>query len=281
MIRAVARVVALLCISPLAANADDIVTSDYQSALLTGSYTYLPVGLSNQVNDLLNSSFTGTITGSVVFDETSLAQSRAIGFISSVSYNFQLSGTNGIGSDFGATVPVMLSDGTCQSGSASCIGITIQNNVITGATVGLIDNAYHSSPTRLSIGSTGDFASFDFNNTSLGSCTTILSARSPNGSDEGAPINPCSFTASSSMAGTWIVTSTAAPEIAPGEAGGALTLLFGIVAVTLSRRKPVCELPQQNLDASCAVLGFPVQISPLRHFQRRTVSACFVARSHG
>jgi hypothetical protein len=233
--------VTLVCIcSPLAANADDIVTLDYQSALLTGSYTYLPVGLSNQVNELPSSPFTGTITGSIVFDETSLAQSGANGFVSAVSYNFQLSGTNGIGSDFGITVPVMLFDGTCQSGSASCIGITTQNDVITGATVGLVDNAYHSSPTRLSIGSSGDFASFDFNNTSLGSCTTILSARSPNGSYEGAPINPCSFTASSSMAGTWIVTSTAAPEIAPGEAGGALTLLFGSVAVMLSRGKPVC-----------------------------------------
>src|SRR5580658_4375947 len=91
-----ALMLAGLC-APLAANADDIVTLTYQSAPLTGTYTTIVSGL--PISDPFTSgAFTGTVSGSVVYDQTLFSQD---GYLTApISYNFTLTGSGGVNFGF-------------------------------------------------------------------------------------------------------------------------------------------------------------------------------------
>jgi hypothetical protein len=223
---------------PLTANADELVTLSYQSALLTGSYSYLPTGLSDSAL-LPSSPFTGTLSGSVLFDETTLALN---GVVSPISYDLELMGSGGLDIGFGSTAPIFLFDVTSEFEAASCAGssnnicVITQNGVITAASVGLVSNFYHSPPTQLSIGPQGDSAFYQFA-TTMGTCENYQLTFDTGSTYTGNTISPCVVQASSATAGKWTVSSTNAPEIDPGFAGSGLTLLAGCLAILRGRRR--------------------------------------------
>lgn len=222
-------ILASLC-APFAANADDIVTLTYQSAPLTGTYTSAVSGLLT-ADPYVTAPLIGTITGSVVFDETELASSGAIG---AESYSFTLTGSgsaNGIniGFDSSPTPALIIIGGNC-SGSATFICVNSSNGVITGASVGLLDNFFPTDPVQVSIGPQGDSASLV-----SGACT--FGVETSTGPTYTGRTCISYLTASNSTAGKWTVTSTAAPEIDPGTAGSALTLLAGFAAMVRGRRR--------------------------------------------
>lgn len=222
-----------LCAS-FAAHADDIVTLSYQSAPLVGNYSTLPTGLPN-TSPLPGASFIGTISGTVMFDATTLAQA---GFVTSFTDTFQLTGSGGVDVGFDSGLqPTMLSftNLSCANSSGS-ICVTSDGGVITGATVGLVDSVYHGSPSQLSIGAQGDSAFYLFASTQ-GTCGNIASEGPPGATYTGPTISPCSVVAASSTPGTWTVASTSAPEIDPGSAASALTLLAGFAALMRGRRR--------------------------------------------
>jgi hypothetical protein len=144
--------------------------------------------------------------------------------------------------EFGSTAPTFITSAAFYSGNDACanamntICVITQNGVITGAGVGLVNNAYHSSPTQLSIGPLGDSASYLFG-TTLGSCENYQRVFDTGGTYTGDTISPCSVQASSSVAGTWTVSTTNAPEMDPGFAGSAFTLLAGCLAILRGRRR--------------------------------------------
>jgi hypothetical protein len=223
-----------LC-APFAANADDIVTLSYQSAPLIGSYSSLPTGLSNTAA-LPTSSFTGTITGSLVFDETTNPPTQSI---VPISDSFQLMGSGGTDIGFfSGPAPLLVSYNnlSCANGS-NVICVTTADGAITGATVGLVDSAYRGTPSQLSIGPQGDMASYLYSTTLQGTCGNIASEGPPGATYTGSTISPCSVQAASSTPGTWTVTTTSAPEIDPGTAASALTLLAGFAALVRGRRR--------------------------------------------
>jgi hypothetical protein len=225
-----------LC-TPWGANADDIVTLTYHSAPLTGSYTYLPSGMTWDTFDppLPSAPFTGFVSGTVIFDATSLSVGGATGPISA---DFELAGAGTNAVDLYSTAPPLIYNGPCSyyRGTA-CIGISSDNGVITGATVGFDGDTYHAPITTLSIQPGGDSASFLWAST-RGTCQNLVTETSPGVyTYNGTAINPCSIQASSSMAGTWTVKSTEAPELDPGATGSGLTLLAGCVALLLGRRR--------------------------------------------
>jgi hypothetical protein len=214
-----------LC-APLAAHADDIVTLAYQSAVLTGTYTYLPTGLTSAAPSLPSASFSGTIAGSVVFDETEILENH---FVGPISYSFTLSGV-GASVSFASTAPALVFFGNC-AGSENCIGLTADDGVVTGATVGLLQNSYHAPESQLSIGLNGDSASF-VNGDAVGTCMLYEVE-----TYTGPTVSPCRLNASSSTAGTWTVSNAYAPEIDPASAGSGLTLLAGSLAMMRGRKR--------------------------------------------
>ncbi len=225
---------------PLRVNADELVTLTYHSALLSGNYSYLPTGLSTSA-DLPAAPFTGTLTGSVLFDETTLALN---GFGSALSYDFELTGSGGTDIGFASQAPTFLVYAAAQTSTESCanssnlICVTTQDGAITGASVGLSNNSYHSSPTQLSIGPQGDSAFFQFA-TTLGGCGNYQLEFDTGSTYTGNSISPCVVQASSTTAGKWTVSSTNAPEIDPEFAGSGLTLLAGCLAILRGRRRSI------------------------------------------
>jgi hypothetical protein len=233
-----AAVVLLGACVPVIANADEFVTLNYQSTVLTGDYSYLPTGISNS-GPIPSAPFTGILTGSVLFDETTLALNGVAG---PISYDFELTGSGVTDVEFGSTAPTFITYAAFYSGNDACanamntICVITQNGVITGAGVGLINNAYHSSPTQLSIGPLGDSASYLFG-TTLGGCESYQRVFDTGSTYTGDTISPCYVQASDAAAGTWTVSTTNAPEMDPGFAGSGLTLLAGCLAVLRGRRR--------------------------------------------
>jgi hypothetical protein len=215
-----------LC-APLAAEADEIVTLTYQSAPLTGTYTTIVSGL--PISDpFISGAFTGTVSGSVIYDQTLFSQA---GYFAPISYNFTLTGSGGVNFGF------VSAPGPC----IDCIAIISSNGVITGAQVDLVNNATSEiftppmiSFTVLTIGPQGDSASVSGRNCSNDQEYYEILFASPT---YPGSTGVCSVQASSSMAGTWTETSTAAPEIDPATAGSALTLLVGLAAIMRGRRR--------------------------------------------
>jgi hypothetical protein len=194
------------------------------SAPVTGTYTSAVSGLPT-ADPYLTSPFMGTITGSVVFDETQLA---AYHEIATTSYNFTLTGSGSASSiNIGfvsAPTPALVVQGGNCSGSFEFICVNSSSGVITGASVGLLDNFFPVDPVQVSIGAQGDSASFVSGACSFGA------AISPGPTYTGQTCISY-LTASNSTAGKWTVTSTAAPEIDPASSGSALTLLAGFAAM--------------------------------------------------
>jgi hypothetical protein len=224
----------LACIlGPLTANADEIEQLTYTSALLLGTSTSLPTGLQNNA-PLPVAPFQGMITGSVVFDATQLGQDSVTG---AISYSFLLSGAGGTSVGFYSTVPVIIALGC--GGGTNCIGLTPttgRDGAYTGATVDLLGDAYHAPESQVVIGPTGDYATYSLAGTS-DYCPSQVDQGNPGGTYSGRTINPCSLKASSSTAGTWVVSSTQAPEIDPGMAGSGMTLLAGCLAILRGRKR--------------------------------------------
>jgi hypothetical protein len=225
---ATVSVLAGLC-APWAANADDIVTLTYQGVPMTGTYESAVSGLPT-ADPFVTSPFTGTVTGSVVFDETLLAG----GPVGPSSYSFTLTGSGsatGIDISFisAPATPLVFEDTNCYLGG-NCISVSTTNGVITGANVGLLNNLFSAEPVQLSIGPQGDTASFVSTSCASGA------AESP-GPIYTGPTCTSFLTAANSTAGTWTVASTAAPEIDPAAAASALTLLAGWVAIVRGRKR--------------------------------------------
>lgn len=226
---AVSMVVAVC--APFTANADDIVTLNYQSAPLTGTYSSLVSGLP-AADPFVNSTFTGTLDASVVFDETQLALNSETG---AISYNFTLNGTGaaaGVSLGFDSyPVPIYVYQG-CRAGDYA-IGICSSNGGVTGATVDIAVSqgveSMASSFSNLSIGPLGDAATVE--NTGCGAALQGTTGTTYTGPSMGV----CYLQAANSTAGSWTVAS--APEIDPGTAGSALTLLAGFAAMVRGRRR--------------------------------------------
>jgi hypothetical protein len=224
-----------LCM-PWAAQADDIVTLTYQGMPLTGTYSSAVSGLPT-ADPFVTSLFTGSMMGSVVLraDPDALAGYDLLTY--NFSYNFSLDGSgDASGVDIGfdsAPTPVMIYAGNCI-GSGNCIGIYSSNGVITGADIDLRDNFRPVSPVEGVIGPNGDSASFVDAGCSFGVAT------SPRPTYTG-PTCVSYLTAANSTAGMWSVSSTATPEIDPGTAGTALTLLAGFAAIMRGRRRIAVE----------------------------------------
>jgi uncharacterized repeat protein (TIGR03803 family) len=190
----------------LSADADEIVTLTYHSSpSLSGTYTFLPTGLlSNQ--DLPSAPFSGTLSGTVVVDKTTLDENQN-GYSDFPLYSsFQLVGTGGTNVTMYSTYQVLIGDGqgSC-AGYENNICLTTSNGVITGATVSLFGQSYHSYLSALSIGTQGESENYEFGST-YGGCEDYLDSGPPGTIYTGPMISPCSVQASSSLAGTWTVT---------------------------------------------------------------------------
>ncbi|HEV2700822.1 MAG TPA: hypothetical protein VGV09_04270 [Steroidobacteraceae bacterium] len=214
-----------LC-APWAANADDIVSLSYQNTL-TGTYSSLVSGLPLPF-PFQTATYTGTLNGSVVFDETQVAS----GATAPISYSFTLDGTgNSTGLNVGFDsfpTPVYVYPGC--NGTYS-IGSCSSNGAVTGATVEFSEIGLSPVPITLSIEPQGDAVNF------LNSGCALALEGASGATYTGPSMSICSLQAANSTAGTWSVTSTAAPEIDPGTAGSALTLLAGLAALARGRRR--------------------------------------------
>jgi hypothetical protein len=229
---------------PLAARADEIVTLTYQSAPLTGSYTYLPTGFTSPTEypSLPTAPFAGVVNGSITFDDTTLSEN---GHGVPMSYYFDLTGTGGTNVYLSPSTPVFLSTASTVPCSyaplGACIGILSDNGTVTGATVGFDQYAYGGPYSTLSIQPGGDFATFTGPYDAVGPCPTLVENVSPGVfTYSGKTISPCTVQSANSAPGQWTVSSTSlsssAPEIDPASAISAFTLLSGGLAVIRARR---------------------------------------------
>ena len=199
-----------------------ITTLTYDGVDTTGSYTSLATGAY---------SVAGPFTFDATFDATlvisgSLANTNDLRLVSaSVS-----AGSFGP-LDFG---PGGMTGGPYFCNMFGCINLSFKDGLITGATADFTDNLYHSSNEKFSLGPTGDSLLYQYAST-FGTCDSLThGGHQPN---NGPPIKFCDAHASNTTAGEWTVTTVKAPEIDPASAAGGLTLLFGALAVLLSRRK--------------------------------------------
>jgi hypothetical protein len=226
------------------------VTLDYQNDLVSGTYTSLPSGTatSNPITvSLPEASFTGSLSGALTY---SVAYSPSAGFniYTLAAEQFTLTGANGtqlVFEDgpsplsFFGPLPNSADIGFFDSAGDSTYVQTLNGNP-TGATVNIQDNAYHGSPTQLNIGASGVSASYEWA-TLNGTCNNQFEPANSSGGASyvynGSGIPVCSLTATSSSPGTWTVATANAPEIDPGMAGSALTLLAGFAAMMRGRRR--------------------------------------------
>jgi hypothetical protein len=226
-------------------------TLDYQNNLVSGTYTSLPPGTTTTnpfTVSLPEASFTGSLTGYLTY--TATTSSSGFHGYTLDGEAFTLSGANGtqVGfingpmplSYFGPTAPGVI--GFYDDSIDGSTVVQTQDGNPTGATVSIQNTTYHASPTQLSIGANGVSASYELATVNGGCTNQFEPAFSPGGASyvyNGPGISVCSLTATSSSAGTWTVASTNAPEIDPGMAGSALTLLAGCVAMMRSRGRVV------------------------------------------
>jgi hypothetical protein len=179
------------------ASAATTETLQYQGSLMTGSQTTW----SGQ--NPVGAPATGTFTAFLDLSDSSNGWS--IG-----SWGVDLNGTEVLSSstDLGMPYPDFRFDEA--SGS------------VVGATISWSDEGYgpDPSPTQFSVGgNSGDSFS------SYSNCNFPTS------------FSRCGLTLSNSTQGTWTVTSAAAPEVDPANAGSALTLLAGLAAIMRARRR--------------------------------------------
>lgn len=209
----------------------------YQGDIMTGTSTSLSAGQSSPT--LPTNPFIGYLTASVTLSGPLGPTSLTL-----ESWQVNLEGSNGIDLSFmGAPEPVLVN--CCLSGSGFVgnneIGITTDDGAVTGATMGISVDPYHGNNAYISIGPSGDFFSYSYG-TTQGACENLVPDYPGAPPYSGGTINPCSVQASNTLRGKWTV--TAAPEIDPGFAGSALTLLLGTLVVLQGRRRAVVGVPK-------------------------------------
>lgn len=211
------------------------VTLDYIDQV-SGTFTSLPSGWTSTeplAQPLPTSTFDGSLSGSLTY-----TLSNGVYVLTADGFNVTgASGPQGFGSG-----PSTFSYGSggpnfC-AGVGSCIDVEGPAGAPTGATVNLAFNPYNGSVTQLNISASGVSASYELGGT-LGPCVDrfVPSPTAPTMVYNGPSIAVCTLTATSSSPGTWTVASANAPEIDPGMAASALTLLAGCVAMMRGRKR--------------------------------------------
>jgi hypothetical protein len=211
------------------------VTLDYIDPI-SGTFTTLPAGWTSPeplAQPLPTTAFDGSLSGSVTY-----TLSNGVYVLTADAFNVT-----------GATVPQGFGSGASTfsygnggpdfcDGVGSCIDVQGPAGAPTGATVNLTSNEYHGSDSLLNISASGVSASYELGGT-LGPCVDrfVPSQTGPTMVYNGPTIAVCTITATSSDPGTWTVASADAPEIDPGTAGSALTLLAGCVAMMRGRKR--------------------------------------------
>lgn len=222
--RVVALMAASLAFGTGMAQAQSTVL-EYQGNIMIGTNTSLPTGQSSL--PLPSAPFGGYFTALINLEGPIGPTSLML-----QSWQVNLDGTNGINLTFGGgnEAPILLN--CCLNGSGFVgpdeIGITTLDGAITGATMGIGLNFYHSPTAEITIGPAGDSIFYQYG-TTQGACENMVPAYSGGSPYEGPPINPCLVDASTDKPGRWTV--SAAPEIDPRFGITALTLLLGGLAV--------------------------------------------------
>jgi hypothetical protein len=210
-------------------------TLDFQGGM-TGTSTFLPTGLTAPANgdipNLPTAPVVGAFSGSIVVDGSISAHNLSL-----VDFDFIFTGSNGtpFSVDAGPGQFAFFSGGGVKFTSPTGeIDLTTSNGAITGASVFLSDSFSHGPTETLSLGAGGGSFTWEFGSTD-GNCNN-LKPQFAGGVYTGNTINPCNLQVSGSS-GTWLVTTTAAPEIDPASAATGLTLLLGGLAVLRGRRR--------------------------------------------
>lgn len=235
-------VVGSLIAIPLAATAQ-VTSLFYQGDFMTGTSTYLPVGLTAPGNGVFATLPTAPVLGAYTVSLT-VDGSVSANDLTLAAFSFNFNGSNGV-ANFSPVIALDADAATFTFGSADFSGpggdiiLTSSNGAITGATVDLRNTPFHESSSQIEIGPTGDSFAYGYAG-GLGGCQDLVLS-GPNPVPYAGPaINPCSVSASNKTPGAWLVT-TQAPEIDPASAAGGLTLLLGGLAVMRGRR--VRQLP--------------------------------------
>jgi hypothetical protein len=227
-------VAGLMTTTPLAATAQ-VTTLFYQGDFMTGTSTYLPVGLTAPPDGqatLPTAPVLGAFTVSLTVDGSISANDLTL-----VSNAINFNGSNGV-ANFSPNIQLdaqVSSFGTVDfSVPGGDIILTSSNGAISGATVDLRNTPFHEPSSLIDIGPTGDSFTYGYGG-GQGGCVN-LAISGPNPVPYAGPaINPCSVTAGNATPGAWLVT-TQAPEIDTASAASGLTLLLGGLAVMRGRR---------------------------------------------
>jgi hypothetical protein len=226
------------------------VTLDYQNNQVSGTYTYLPTGMTaTNAPDvpLPEASFSGSLTGSITYTAVYYPSNGFQNYIID-NAQFTLTGANGTPVTFedlpqlgyfgNNTGPGQLDFFDVNNGG-SLIVQTV-DGVPDGATVDFRNYTYNASNSQLDIGASGVSASYLWQGGFGGECVNQLEpAHDPGGGFvySGPEVPICTLTATSSSPGTWTAMTAIAPEIDPATAGSALTLLAGLAATVRARRR--------------------------------------------
>jgi hypothetical protein len=234
-------VVGFLMTAPLAATAQ-VTTLFYQGDFMTGTSTYLPVGLTAPGNGVFATLPTAPVLGAFTVSLT-VDGSISANDLTLVSTAFNFNGSNGV-ANFSPSIEldaqVITFGGVDFSVPGGDIILTSSNGAITGATVDLRNTPFREPSSLIDIGPTGDSFTYGYGG-GLGGCQDLVLS-GPNPVPYAGPaINPCSVSASNATPGAWLVT-TQAPEIDTRSAASGLTLLLGGLAVMRGRRtkQPRC-----------------------------------------
>jgi hypothetical protein len=226
--KSLAAAIALASIS--ASAYAQTVTLDY-SDQVSGTFTSLPQGWPD-FQPLPTSTFDGSLSGSITY-----TLSNNIYVLTAEGFNI----TGASGTQFFDNEPFPFSYGSggpnfCD-GAGHCIDVQGPPGAPTGATVNTSNYAF-SPDGQLIISASGVSASYLSGSLNLPCTAQFFSVDGGNTFVHTGPNIPvCTLTAASSSPGTWTIASTNAPEIDPGMAGSALTLLAGCVAMMRARKR--------------------------------------------
>jgi hypothetical protein len=210
-------------------------TLDYNDQV-SGTFTNLPPGWTSTqpyTQPLPTSAFQGSLSGSLTY-----TLSNGTYILTAEGFNV----TGASGTQYFQDDPYPLSYGNGGPNFCDLLGhcIDVQGpaGAPTGATVNIANTAYNGGPTQLNISASGVSASYEWGGPN-GTCVNqfVPSTTAPTMVYNGPGIPVCSLTATSASPGTWTVAGANAPEIDPGMAGSALTLLAGCVAMMRARRR--------------------------------------------
>jgi hypothetical protein len=207
-------------------------TLDYDDPV-SGTFTSLPQGWP-ETQPLPTRTFDGTLSGSISY---TLSNNLYV----LTAEGFTIAGASGVQAFENEPFPFSNGNGGPDfcDGAGHCIDVQGPPGAPTDATVNIANNA-NGLLGQLNISASGVSASY-----LSGSLELPCTAQFFMVSGQGAPVHTgptipvCTLTATSASAGTWTVASADAPEIDPGTAGSALTLLAGFAAMFRSHRQGV------------------------------------------